>query len=206
MENVSRALIIAGEVLIAVLVLSLAGVLIVKFGKFSSDMNGKLAENELNEFNNRFYGMSGRINITADEIASLLNFVKENNDSHDIDLINTQNAEYYADVIILDNTIYKGSFFGFVHRNYGDNISKTDFKNYINDFLKNYNNSFFYCNANVKNVKNDVINVKVKNEETDITKNRLGRVKEIKFGLTNNLVGVPNDYNVANMEKYKLVY
>jgi len=205
MENASKALIIAGEVLIAILVLSLVGVLIVRFGKFSSETNSKLAENELNSFNNKFYGVSGRINITADEIASLLNFAKQNNDSYDIDLINSQNAEYYVDVRISDN-FYRGSFFQYIHNKYGDNISEIDFKNYINDFLKKYNNDFFYCNASVKNVKNDTINVKTINKEQDILVNRLGRVKEIKFGLTKNLSGIPDDYNLLNKEKYKVSY
>ena len=80
MENASKALIMAGEILIAVLVLSLAGVLIVRFGKFSSETNSKLVQNKTDEFNNKFYSLSGRINITADEIASLINYVKENND------------------------------------------------------------------------------------------------------------------------------
>ena len=65
MENVSKALIIAGEVLIAVLVLSLAMVVIVKFGKFSANTNKRLSEDELNNFNNKFYAFNGRINITA---------------------------------------------------------------------------------------------------------------------------------------------
>ena len=154
MENVSKALIIAGEVLIAVLVLSLAMVVIVKFGKFSANTNKRLSENELNNFNNKFYAFNGRINITADEIASLINFAKENNDLHEVDLTNKQNAEYYVDVKILGDGNYNGSFFKFLSKKNGDNISKADFKNSINDFLKEYNDNFFYCNASVKSVNN----------------------------------------------------
>ena len=204
MENVSRALIIAGEVLIAVLVLSLAMVVIVKFGKFSANTNKRLSENELNNFNNKFYAFNGRINITADEIASLINFAKENNDLHEVDLTNKQNAEYYVDVKILGDGNYNGSVFKFLSKKNGDNISKTDFKNSINDFLKEYNDNFFYCNASVKSVNNNVIKVEVKDD--NIKKNELGRVNEITFGLTNKLVRIPNDYYVANKEKYNIEY
>ena len=204
MENVSKALIIAGEVLIAVLVLSLAMVVIVKFGKFSANTNKRLSENELNNFNNKFYAFNGRINITADEIASLINFAKENNDLHEVDLTNKQNAEYYVDVKILGDGNYNGSFFKFLSKKNGDNISKADFKNSINDFLKEYNDNFFYCNARVESVNNNVIKVEVKDD--NIKKNELGRVNEITFGLTNKLVRIPNDYYVANKEKYNIEY
>ena len=197
MENVSKALIIAGEVLIAVLVLSLAMVVIVKFGKFSANTNKRLSENELNDFNNKFYAFNGRINITADEIASLINFAKENNDLHEVDLTNKQKK-------ILGDGNYNGSFFKFLSKKNGDNISKADFKNFINDFLKEYNDNFFYCNASVKSVNNNVIKVEVKDD--NIKKNELGRVNEITFGLTNKLVRIPNDYYVANKEKYNIEY
>ena len=206
MENVSKALIIAGEVLIAVLVLSLTMVVIIKFGKFSANTNKRLSEDELNNFNNKFYAFNGRINITADEIASLINYAKENNDSYDIDLTNKQNAEYYVDVKILGDNIYKGSFFKFLSKNAGNDISKTDFKNYINDFLKAYNDKFFYCNAGVKSVHGNIINVEVKDNNFNIKKNELGRVNEITFGLSNNLAGIPSDYYVANKQKYNVEY
>lgn len=204
MENVSKALIIAGEVLIAVLVLSLAMVVIVKFGKFSANTNKRLSENELNNFNNKFYAFNGRINITADEIASLINFAKENNDLHEVDLTNKQNAEYYVDVKILGDGNYNGSFFKFLSKKNGDDISKADFKNSINDFLKDSNNKLFYCNAGVKSVNGNIIKVEVKDD--NIKKNKLGRVNEITFGLTNNLVRIPSHYDVAHKEEYTIEY
>ena len=206
MENVSKALIIAGEVLIAVLVLSLAMVVIVKFGKFSANTNKRLSENELNDFNNKFYAFNGRINITADEIASLINYAKENNDLHEVDLTNKQNAEYYVDVKILGDGNYNGSFFKFLSKKTGDDISKADFKNAINVFLKSNNNNLFYCNAGVKSVNGNIIKVEVKDDNINIKKNELGRVNEITFGLTNKLVRIPNDYYVANKEKYNIEY
>lgn len=204
MENVSKALIIAGEVLIAVLVLSLAMVVIVKFGKFSANTNKRLFENELNDFNNKFYAFNGRINITADEIASLINYAKENNDLHEVDLTNKQKAEYYVDVKILRDGNYNGSFFEILSKKNGDDISKADFKNAINVFLKSNNNNLFYCNAGVKSVNGNIIKVEVKDD--NIKKNELGRVNEITFGLTNNLVRIPNYYDVAHKEEYTIEY
>lgn len=209
MENASKALIMAGEILIAVLVLSLAGVLIVKFGKFSSETNSKLVQNKTDEFNNKFYSLSGRINITADEIASLINYVKENNDYYEIDNydIEKQNTQYYADVEILDNGNYRKGFLKY----YGSGVSKIDFKNDINAFLNDYNNELFYCNARVKSVKDTgnntfTISVGVKDDNTNITKNELGRVKKIQFGLTKYLNSRLDKYNLANSENYKIDY
>ena len=39
MENASKALIIAGEILIGVLILSLASYIVIQFGNFSRNMN-----------------------------------------------------------------------------------------------------------------------------------------------------------------------
>ena len=213
MENVSKALIIAGEVLIAVLVLSLTMVVIIKFGKFSANTNKRLSEDELNNFNNKFYAFNGRINITADEIASLINYAKENNDSYDIGLTNKQKAEYYVDVKILDDGNYNGSFFDLLSKKNGDDISKADFKDAINDFLKDNNNNLFYCNAGVKNVVKSVngnVNrniIKVEVKDDDINKNELGRVKEITFRLTKNLDRRNLiDYDVAHKEEYIIEY
>ena len=85
-------------------------------------------------------------------------------------------------------------------------INKEDFKNAINVFLKDNNNKLFYCNAGVKSVNGNVIKVEVKDDNINIKKNELGRVNEITFGLTNDLVRIPNDYDVVHKEKYTIEY
>ena len=77
MENASKALIMAGEILIALIVLGLGIGIIVTMGKFSADMNDRIAADTVAEFNNNFTKFEGRIDITAEEIASIINFAKQ---------------------------------------------------------------------------------------------------------------------------------
>ena len=70
----------------------------------------------------------------------------------------------------------------------------------------NIYNNLFYCNAGVKSVNGNVIKVEVKDDNINIKKNELGRVNEITFGLTNDLVKIPNDYDVVHKEKYTIEY
>ena len=50
MDNASKALILAGEVLIGILILGLIAVVIATFGKFSSNMNERIGQNKILNF------------------------------------------------------------------------------------------------------------------------------------------------------------
>ena len=54
MENASKALIIAGEILIGVLILSLASYIVIQFGNFSRNMNEQISATEIRTFNVNF--------------------------------------------------------------------------------------------------------------------------------------------------------
>ena len=92
MDNASKALIMVGEILIAMMVVGIIVYSISNFGKFSSNMNQKLEQNTQIEFNNTFYRYDRRIDITADEIVSVINFAKNTNDSNELYL--TTNTGY----------------------------------------------------------------------------------------------------------------
>ena len=94
MENASKAFIIAGEVLIGVLILSLASYIIVQFGNFSRNMNDQISETEVRSFNVRFTNFSGRANISMQEVASMINYAKQRNASLEAE----PGDEYYIDV------------------------------------------------------------------------------------------------------------
>ena len=85
MENASKALIIAGEVLIAVLVITFMVSLFVTFGNFSANIHEKLSNEQVIKFNNNFTIYEGRINITAQEIVTAINFAKQANDARELD-------------------------------------------------------------------------------------------------------------------------
>ena len=84
MENVSRALIMAGGILISVLVIGLIAFVISIFGGFSSNIHSDMSETQIGQFNEKFLEKDGRIDITAQEISTLINFAKSQNDKNEI--------------------------------------------------------------------------------------------------------------------------
>ena len=80
MENASKALVMAGGVLIGVLIISLAVYLFADFGSTSAEINAQNADKQLTEFNSRFTIYEGIDTITIYDIISLAEYVKENND------------------------------------------------------------------------------------------------------------------------------
>ena len=65
MENASKALIMAGAILIAIMIISLAVYLFTDFGTTSAEINKENAERQLTQFNTQFTTYLGRNNITV---------------------------------------------------------------------------------------------------------------------------------------------
>ena len=78
MENASKALIMAGTILISVMVLSTAVMLVRMFGNFGNETAEKLEEHKLNEFNNQFIKFVNT-KVTAHDIITLANLADQNN-------------------------------------------------------------------------------------------------------------------------------
>lgn len=91
MENASKALIMAGGVLIGILILSLAAYLFVDLGSTSAEIIAQNEQKKITEFNSKFTSYEeykdseGNWQITIYDIVSLAAYAKENN-------------EYYKDV------------------------------------------------------------------------------------------------------------
>lgn len=85
MENASKALIMAGGVLIGILIISLAVYLFTDFGSTSAQINAQNSQKQITEFNSKFTAYEGNDNITIYDIITLAGYAKENN-------------EYYKDV------------------------------------------------------------------------------------------------------------
>lgn len=80
MENASKALILAGGILIGILIISL-GVYIINIStSFSEKYDDRIVENEINTHNNKFLIYAK--DITPQEMVSLYNLVKENNNKY----------------------------------------------------------------------------------------------------------------------------
>ena len=104
MENASKALIMAGGVLIAIMIISLAVYLFTDFGTTSAEINRENTERQLTQFNTQFTTYLGRNNITVYELISVVNLAKENNSEY-ASVNNYANAENgYQINVYLDNT------------------------------------------------------------------------------------------------------
>ena len=89
MENASKALIMAGGVLIGILILSLATYLIVDFGSTSARIHKQNEEKQVTEFNSKFTSYQGykdkdgNWQITIYDIITLAGYAKENNEYYE---------------------------------------------------------------------------------------------------------------------------
>lgn len=85
MENASKAIIIAGSMLIGVIVLTIISHLFVTFDTTSKDVQAKIDARVLAEFNNNFFKYQGSKKCTIHDIVSLASFAKQNNQNIDKD-------------------------------------------------------------------------------------------------------------------------
>ncbi len=101
MENASKALIMAAEVLVGVLILSLMVYLFVSFGSSSAQVNEQMDEKKLAEFNSQYDKYKDKEDVTIYDIVSLANLATENNKYYGLD--ESTESNYYIS-ILLDNT------------------------------------------------------------------------------------------------------
>ena len=79
MENASKALLMAGGVLLGVLILSLAVFLFTNFGGTSSRIHDNIEENQTAQFNSQFTKYVGNENVTIHDVVTMANLATENN-------------------------------------------------------------------------------------------------------------------------------
>lgn len=96
MENASNALIMAAGVLIGVLILSLAIFLITDFGQTSSEINRRITDQQLVEFNANFTSYESKKRLTIYDIVTVAGFAQENNNYYD-------NQNYYKVIVKVGN-------------------------------------------------------------------------------------------------------
>lgn len=214
MENSSRALIMAGEILIAILVIGIIVFLITKFGSFSASVNDNIAEDKVSGFNNNFYKFDGKADITAEEIATLIDFAKHNNDDYNLEVNSTR--DQYVRIMIDGRDFFDsqakdaaGSLITFTYKN------NSEFTAAVHKFIKSYNLTLFKCNvktAAIEELTDDEkakygvnYNVKISEYKDDDIKanNRTGLVTYINFSqskINNATLGI--SFNVKNREDF----
>ena len=96
MENASQALIIGGTILIAIIVLSLGVYLITNASKVGESYTSSQELTELTKFNSRFTAFEARTDITAQEIITLANYVRNYNEQNGTTISVVFNGKNYA--------------------------------------------------------------------------------------------------------------
>ena len=105
MENASKALLIAGSILIGVMILSLISYLISVFGGTSSEINNRLIEKDLYQFNVQFTKYQEQKEIRAQDILTICKLIEESKEKYDynINLIVRGTGNYSNCNYILEN-------------------------------------------------------------------------------------------------------
>lgn len=80
MENASKALIYAGEILVGVLLLTLMVFLFQSLGTFSGTVDQNIETKNINEFNAPLEKYRGRKDITAHDIITMGNYARQYNE------------------------------------------------------------------------------------------------------------------------------
>lgn len=188
MENTSNALIMAGEILIAVLILSLFAFIVIQFGSFSSQMHEDMVDSQLASFNNNFTVYSYRTNITAQEIATIINFAKQSNDNRDLEW--NDSSEYYVTVYIDNENVFYSNKYIKSKEEY-QSANKID--EVIRKFIKENNTKYFACNASLEKKGNKI---NQKKYEKDIYYNqKTGQINRIDFySIDTDVINVPDSF------------
>lgn len=84
MENASKALIMAGAILIGMLILSLGIYLFVTFGGEARKIRKDIDKNQMVQYNSQYTTYANRKNINIYEIISISNLAKQNNEDYSI--------------------------------------------------------------------------------------------------------------------------
>ena len=80
MDNASKALMIAAEVLIGMMILSLGVYLFISFGQSTKEIQQKNDEQQLVQFNTQYTVYEHRNDLTIYDIVTVANKAKENNE------------------------------------------------------------------------------------------------------------------------------
>lgn len=96
MENASKALLLAAEVLIGMVVLSLMVYLFVTFGSDSAKIGKQIEENRLAEFNSQYNKYVDKDDVTIYDIVTVANLAKENNKYYELE--ESTEGNYYISI------------------------------------------------------------------------------------------------------------
>ena len=96
MENASKALLIAGGMLITILVVSLFGYLFADMGGYAKKTYSIIETNRISQFNSQFTKYEGRNDLTIQDVVTIANLARSNNESYNLNI--PDENSYYIQV------------------------------------------------------------------------------------------------------------
>lgn len=87
MENASKALLMAGAVLLLMLVLTFSVYFVKKLGGQTSELYSNIKQSDIDEFNQQFFNYDGKDNLRIHDVISIINLAKNNNQSERFPII-----------------------------------------------------------------------------------------------------------------------
>ena len=100
MENASKALVMAGSVLLAIMMISLAIYLFSNFGGVTSQIEQGVEESQISQFNSQFTTNVGKNNVTIYDIVSMANLATQNNKQYGFSKQTATGNNYYIAVTL----------------------------------------------------------------------------------------------------------
>lgn len=79
MENASKAILIAGGVLLMIMALSFATYIFRSIGESTSEYYEQLEQSDIDQFNQKFTKYEGKNDLTIQDVVSIVNLAKDNN-------------------------------------------------------------------------------------------------------------------------------
>lgn len=162
MENASKALLIAGGVLIAMVIASFGVYLYGVFHSHSENLLAAMSEKEVNEFNAKFQAFENK-KLTANEVVSIINLVRDNN-------MNNESLQIQLELNHIYNISSVSAITDFLALTNYINSSMNIYEKECNQFLHKYavmngDKYYFICNVIEYNDKNLVSKVKIEIRE-----------------------------------------
>ena len=98
MENASKALILAAEVLIGVIIISMAVFLFLSFNSSTVHMEKQMEESQLTTFNNQYLTYEDKNNLTIYDVITVANMAEENNKYYEVYNEGPKDYNFYVEV------------------------------------------------------------------------------------------------------------
>ncbi len=100
MENASKALLMAGSVLIAIMFISLAMYLFATFYQQSKEIGSTVEESQVTQFNTQFTKYENNNQVTIYDVLSMANLATQNNKKYEFEKQNATGNNYYISVFL----------------------------------------------------------------------------------------------------------